>query len=296
LRFQVSSGHDITCSKEFVDAAEASSIYNTIFIDTLPLPSKAECQAVHNISMLNNFVFTQSGLRAWQQYGIGKGEFFPLSYFNLNNFQSPQLLEVRKSKMKLKPQAAEKSKRKKRELEEEMSPLVYNHTNMFPCPDPYCQSMFIKHGNMNRHMDFGAHKYNENTLSRSDRVRLLYEKKMLLPNSACPAMSSENSKKAVSNVKMGFALKVKKACKRFNEKQREFLIDKYWVGETTGRKFKASDVAKLMRTDGRFEKNEFLSEEQIKSFFSRYSSKQKCVSAIANENLRVKLKNLVKKN
>ena len=85
----------------------------------------------------------------------------------------------------------------------------------------------------------------------------------------------------VPSIKMGWALKsVSTSRHRFNEKQKKYLIDIFLLGEQTGQKADASDVSKSMRiarnADGSllFLSNEYLTSQQITSFFSRTAAKK----------------------
>ncbi len=78
-------------------------------------------------------------------------------------------------------------------------------------------------------------------------------------------------------LKMGWALKVQKASGQFVPKIRNFLIDKFEQGATSGRKFEAKWVAKEMQEmqiagEPYFQKSEYLTENQIRSYWSRYSA------------------------
>lgn len=296
LRYRVCSGMDILNSNDFVNAAESSDIHNTTFIDTLPLPFKTNCPSIQDVSLLHNFYFTDSGngVRVWRQYEVGIGRYIPLDSFNMSSFKAPDLIEVRKTEIKSKPIVPPRQPRPERVYEEENT-LILNDSKMIPCPDADCLRTFFTHGQMTRHVDIGNHTYPVDNFTRRERVRLTYISKVSLPNSAIPALSCQVVTQQVSQLKKGFALKERKSTKKFNEKQKGYLIEKYMIGEATGRKFKAAEVAELMKEDGRFSLEEFLSEDQIKGFFSRYTSKQRVQDPGTNETERTNIKAIAKK-
>lgn len=82
-------------------------------------------------------------------------------------------------------------------------------------------------------------------------------------------------------VKQGWALRENKKSTRFNDTQKDYLLQKFNIGQSTGRKAQAETVAKDMRrakgTDGKrlFSVAEFLTPQQISSYFSRLASKAK---------------------
>ena len=77
----------------------------------------------------------------------------------------------------------------------------------------------------------------------------------------------------------GWALKCSKKAYRFNEKQKAYLDAKFAIGQSTGRKLDRDVVAREMRhalgTDGvrLFKVSEFLSPQQISSYFSRHAAR-----------------------
>ena len=69
---------------------------------------------------------------------------------------------------------------------------------------------------------------------------------------------------------------------RFSTKQKEYLIAKFQIGEQTGQKVDPTSVSRVMRTakdsngERLFDSTEFLTSQQIASFFSRLASKRSC--------------------
>ena len=80
---------------------------------------------------------------------------------------------------------------------------------------------------------------------------------------------------------MGWALKSSQGGKtRFSDKQRDYLTSKFQIGEETGQKASPAQVSRLMMTDKDasgnrlFSSPEFLTVQQISSFFSCLASKR----------------------
>ena len=105
-----------------------------------------------------------------------------------------------------------------------------------------------------------------------------------LQEGACPppslkALGSAVSSSCKQTAIEGWALKEAKRVERFNENQKSYLLAKFNIGQATGRKLDPEVVAKEMRraraTDGKrlFLVEEFLSLQQISSFFSRMAAK-----------------------
>lgn len=98
---------------------------------------------------------------------------------------------------------------------------------------------------------------------------------------------SATSEEMPSNSRLDEGWSLKKTAKsyRFNEKQRSYLLAKFSIGALTGRKANPDAVSKEMRRsigpDGQrlFTTTEFLSAQQIKSFFARQAAKQSVSTA-----------------
>ena len=80
---------------------------------------------------------------------------------------------------------------------------------------------------------------------------------------------------------MGWALKSSQGGKtRFSDKQRDYLTSQFQIGEETGQKASPAQVSRLMMTakdasgNRMFSSSEFLTVQQITSFFSRLASKR----------------------
>ena len=88
-------------------------------------------------------------------------------------------------------------------------------------------------------------------------------------------------KEAIPNVHEGWALKETKKAYRFKDAQRAYLEAKFNIGKSTGRKVDAEAVAKEVRrsvgSDGKrlFNVSEFLTPQQVTSFFSRLAAKSR---------------------
>ena len=85
----------------------------------------------------------------------------------------------------------------------------------------------------------------------------------------------------VPSAKMGWALKhTSTSRRRLNKKQKKYLVDLFVLGEQTGRKANPDEVSKSMRkarnADGSLlcVSDEYLTSQQITSFFSRMAAKK----------------------
>ena len=91
------------------------------------------------------------------------------------------------------------------------------------------------------------------------------------------------------NIKEGWALKETRKAYRFNDTQKAYLETKFNIGQSTGRKMDPVVVAREMRrsvdSNGKrlFKASEFLTEQQISSFFSRLVAKRATVHPLDDD-------------
>ena len=134
-----------------------------------------------------------------------------------------------------------------------------------------------------------------------DSIRIVEEKTTLIDKSkdTLCAKADRRNKHTTSNgqlyctdVKLdknseGWALRASKKSKHFNENQKNYLDEKFKLGQETGYKEDPSQVASDMRRaknengERRFAVGEFLSPQQIKSYFSRSAAKIKQAESVA---------------
>ena len=154
---------------------------------------------------------------------------------------------------------------------------------LFTCPEDGCVKTFQRFSSVQKHLDGGKHKYAIERESLLDKAMLRYaeglESGAVSIEEQVPEIGEESEE--VHLVKLGWALKsASTSQRRFSEKQKKYLIDLFLLGEQTRRKADASEVSKSMRkartADGSliFLSDEYLTSQQITSFFSRMAAKK----------------------
>lgn len=142
-------------------------------------------------------------------------------------------------------------------------------------------------------MDTGKHTYELESVSVYDRARMKWAERVTgissgdaLERPTTSSVSHDPTPQAAARTPpMGWALKIVKEKKRFEEKVKAFLIEKFETGEKSSNKADPLAVAKEMKTkrDERghlfFLPEEWKTAQQIKSFFSRYSAKVRKMKA-----------------
>ena len=153
---------------------------------------------------------------------------------------------------------------------------------MYSCPQEGCVRVFQRSSALDRHLSLEACELSPERYSMLNLAKQQYANR--LQEGACPLSSLKSLGSAVSSsckqtAIEGWALKEAKRVERFNENQKSYLRAKFNIGQATGRKVDPEVVAKEMRraraTDGKrlFLVEEFLSPQQISSFFSRMAAK-----------------------
>ena len=169
-----------------------------------------------------------------------------------------------------------------------------SNAGVFSCPNDGCTRVFMHLYNLERHLSFeNCTKSLERQplldIAKCEYAVLLQEGTGVIPTLQASAPFIE--KGAVECASEGWALKESKKRYQFNEKQKQYLTTKFNIGQSTGRKLEADVVAKEMRravdNDGKrlFSISEFLTAQQISSFFSRLSIKSRHHPVPTNEDI-----------
>ena len=159
-----------------------------------------------------------------------------------------------------------------------------NKSNLFSCPEPGCIKCYQHFASLQQHLDCGKHKCELEQETLFDRAAIGYAERLNKQSGCVPTLQAFQSAKSPKQhvLSMGWALKSAQTRRtRFNEKQKNYVTTKFNIGETTGCKANPADVAKAMMTtrddngDRMFTSEEFLTTQQVSSFFSCLASKKK---------------------
>ena len=125
---------------------------------------------------------------------------------------------------------------------------------------------FQQYGSLENHLQYGSCKLVPERENLFDKAKVRYRDKLLQDRGIQPVLASSTLPAGEIKHK-GWALKVTKKTTRFNEKQKKYLEEKFFLGQETGHKVEAVTVAQEMRYardeagSRRFTLNEFLQEE-----------------------------------
>ncbi len=203
-----------------------------------------------------------------------------MAHFQIEKLKLNHISEVKQSEIKTKPKENTTPRQKKKKddnTEFDFSLHMKTSADLFPCPEVGCTAMFLKHGYLMRHVDRGIHRFDTNVLPRQDLSKIKYAMKVHMPtHTVTPATRVDSHNIHKYSFKTGFALPKKRECKRFSDKQKQFLDDLFWKGENTDNgKVRPHDASLLMRQSPEFKLEDYLNEDQIKGYFSRLTQKNK---------------------
>ncbi|KAK3745391.1 hypothetical protein QZH41_001412 [Actinostola sp. cb2023] len=157
-------------------------------------------------------------------------------------------------------------------------------SKLFQCQVDGCIKQYQRYSSLEKHMLYGECKLVPERESLLDKARIIYRDKLLLGADTQPVLSTSTiSSSSENGLAMGWALKKSKKAARFSEPQKNYLNGKFLIGQATGHKIDPATVARDMRyardNNGLrlFTVTEFLTPQQVQSYFSRTATKLKSV-------------------
>ena len=262
--------------------------------ESLQTPDNQIQVKLEGVSSFSNVEYSKNYLRVWKAYGIGPGKKITLASLNIpKDAQIPSLLtnedEVLADKFSKKrstakgttsnPTCASTGTAANVEVDECSDDTV----KLFSCPEEGCTKTYQRFSALQHHLDIGKHERaleRETLLDKAvhgyaDRLDEQFTRVQIQQSSAGATSLSQTT------LPMGWALRSSTTSRgRFNEKQKQYLMDKFTIGESTGNKANPVTVARSMMTakdsNGQrlFSSEEFLTSQQISSFFSRTAAKR----------------------
>lgn len=159
-----------------------------------------------------------------------------------------------------------------------------NNCRLFTCPEEGCVKTFVRHSSLVKHLDCGKHKRALEQETLYDKAMIEYASNLECGASKCPTVlevSRQNLQTVPTTLSMGWALKSTQSRRtKFTENQKQHLNAKFQIGERTGKKADPTEVSKAMSTakdsngDRLFSYEDFLTSQQISSYFSRLAAKR----------------------
>ena len=273
MKVHLNEGNDIEDASHMVNAMQSSG----------GVPGKFD-----GISAVSNVKYGEGSLTMWKAYGIGPGKTVKLSQFTGedNNAPLPRLSSTVTEELSDKFTSSKSRSTKpetKSSSDESSGPPATSQ--LFFCPEEGCIKSYRRFSALQLHLDCGKH---ERTLEREtllDKAVRGYAVRLEEQFESVPQLQQSTGNLTTANqpsIPMGWALKASQALRaQFNEKQKDYLLNKFLIGMQTGQKINAASVARSMisarDTSGNrmFTRSEFLTAQQIMSYFSRLAAKHK---------------------
>ena len=246
---------------------------------------------------MNNIEYTKEGLHIWRAYGIGSGKFVPWSNFREQVGSLPQLNKQKQSSSaEVSFQTAKARSKPKQKPVLEEAPQNRNNSDddescndeesdLFFCPEEGCVMSFVQYSSLEKHLDWGKHKYALEQETLYDKAMTMYATKLERGPGVLPEIVDDGASMSVegdgSVPPIGWALQSAGVQRQnLTVAQKNYLTEVFQVGERTGQKADPTSVSKAMRrvkhSDGSniFDKYDYPTTLRIAGFFSRLSAKK----------------------
>ena len=303
MKVHLNQGNDIETAHQMVNAMTSSvGVHglNVTLCESLQTPYNQIHVKLEGVSSFSNVKYNKTYLRVWKAYGIGPGKKITLASLDITKDpQIPSFVtnedEVLADKFCSKRSTAEKN------TSNPTCGSISTATNLdakkcsddtvklFACPEEGCTKTYQRFFALQHHLDSGKHERaleHKTLLDKAvhEYVARLDEQFTRFQIHQSTAGTTSSSETTLS---MGWALKSNTITRvRFKEKQKQSLRDKFSIGESTGNKANPVAVAKSMisarDSNGQrlFSSAEFLTSQQISSFFPAWPPSALCPSTL----------------
>ena len=234
---------------------------------------------IDGFSKLHNFAYDEKGLRVWRAYDIGQGKLIPFDDVVVEQQEATGLIVQENGDFF--------TMRNARHLHVSTPEIndteeVNEEGHLFECPEPGCQEVFKNFCELEIHAEIENHGNRPVSESFYDRIRREWAERFstvdqvqadISTSGSGIRSSDETADTPPSHLSQGWALS-----KPFTPKVKAYLNAKFELREKTGLKADPSQVSADMRNardeenNCRFSREEWLTKNQIKSYFSRLSS------------------------
>jgi len=155
---------------------------------------------------------------------------------------------------------------------------------VFQCPSEGCIKVYQRYSALEKHLSYEKCELLPEKATLLDQAKEMYHLKLTEGRSAGATSHDERTVPRelaanTSQLARGWALKQTKKSGRLSETQKKYLNEKFSIGQQTGHKVDPLSVARDMRYaknamgNRLFTRDEFLSAQQIQSYFCRQAGK-----------------------
>ncbi|XP_078671137.1 uncharacterized protein LOC144911185 [Branchiostoma floridae x Branchiostoma belcheri] len=290
IKAWINEGYDVETAEEFKAAVESHGGVSGVKVYHCEVNVEATVTSTkfEGINKLNNFEFTDAGVRVWRAYNVGEGKLIP--WFKLPAVEPSTLVivsgpcnaesafrPVKSRQKKSQPQVEEES-----DSDEETLTPTQTYGHIIPCPEEGCVKLYQTFRGLNAHVALGKHKRRLERETLLDKAKSMYAAKLEQGPSEVPSLETAiGATRTTQCPQEGWALRSQRKRLRFSAKQKAYLDRTFHLGETTGKKSDPQTVSKAMRhardSQGQrlFRVNDFLTTQQVSSYFSRLAAKRR---------------------
>ena len=286
IRCYCDEGHDINCAANMGTALLERPVRG-LSASVCAIDEKKnnlKVNKIDSLSKLHNFTWDDKGLRLWRAYDIGPGKLIPFDDVVVEQEEATGLI-VQENGDFFTMRNARHLNVSTPEINDTEDPSEEGH--LFECPEPGCQEVFKSFCELEIHAEIGNHGNRPLSESFYDRMRREWAERFSTVNpvqaDGSTSVSGIHSSKEPtdtppSDLSQGWALSKARVSTRFTPKVKAYLNAKFDLGEKTGLKADPNQVSADMRNardeenNRRFCREEWLTKNQIKSYFSRLAS------------------------
>lgn len=287
LRRYCDEGHDIMCAADMYTALEARPVKGTTAaVCELDLNQRAITNdRIVGFSSFHNFAYRPEGLVVWQAYGIGAGKVIKWEDLNIS-CRGLAIAKNVSSQTGFSP-ISPRCMRLPNAVETISDTDNAGQAVEFECKEPGCPHSFSSLDAVQDHTCFGEHRLSRNKAEGLyDKIRRDWAHKFSTLSLNHGTKSADSHPKTARSAHQdwtpearGWALqKPRGGGTKFSENVKAYLRARFDTGVQTGRKADPNQVSKDMRAarnlDGtrKFNRDEWLTKTQIRSFFSRLAA------------------------
>jgi hypothetical protein len=234
---------------------------------------------LESFSSFHNSAYASDSVTIWKAYGVGKGKQIPNKKIYITHQEATHLNVIEEFSPVI-PGRSHAVSKKNEELENEESQAK----GLFDCPESNCNYVFETIDDLEFHVGLGQHSRFVNNENVYDTLRREWASRYATVSTSTSTEPGAESllQEGENKLKMGWALNKQLRGKvRFSPEVRQYLVAKFDYGERTGQKYDAAQVASDMRCarnecgEKLFCKDDWLTKNQVASFFSRLVRKRR---------------------
>ena len=225
----VNEKHDVLTAADMKTALESYNGVKACRVAVVQVDPLAKSHSSDNkipgISLLNNFAYTNKGIRVWRSYNNGIGNILTYQHLGVVPQQNTNLQVLQEFGPQTRPAATSTTTSKRQ-------------ADIFPCCESTCILTFKTMTEAETHMDTGRHVMASEHDSIYDIAKKRWAEQVTEMNVAShehhyipvvPAESTSSNRQLPSK---GWALKSTKIGKRMTERAKAFLLEKFTSGLT----------------------------------------------------------------